>query len=120
MTSRGRRCVLSDPPFLFSIFSRLTLSSSLTSFLRSQVNAFWSAASAESALARSSPTVHALLSEQVRPAIEPFRAWLEVAMKPLGEEASAAVEEGEEQEGEESAEEEKEGGREEVEQPLVA
>ncbi|BGP19570.1 hypothetical protein JCM10213_000170 [Rhodosporidiobolus nylandii] len=91
---------------------------------REKVTSFWSSASHESALARSSPAVQALLEQQVKPAVEPFRAWLEGAMRPIG----VAAEEEDEKEREEDAAEREQGkteGREveaqgEKEQPLAA
>ncbi|GAA6044027.1 hypothetical protein JCM8097_004310 [Rhodosporidiobolus ruineniae] len=90
---------------------------------REKVTAFWSSASLESSLARSSPAVCALIEEQVQSAVKPFRAWLEGAMRPLGEVGAEEAEEGEEgEEGEETGEEQdgQEEGEERKEEPLTA
>ncbi|GAA5826617.1 hypothetical protein JCM11251_002818 [Rhodosporidiobolus azoricus] len=51
--------------------------------MRKKVTSFWSSASSESSLARSSPSVQALLNApELQCAIGPFTAWLEGAMQP--------------------------------------
>ncbi|GAA5853104.1 hypothetical protein JCM8547_000202 [Rhodosporidiobolus lusitaniae] len=84
---------------------------------REKVISFWASASAESTLARSSPAIQNLLETQVAPAAEPFRAWLEVAMAPLGPARGALVEQ---KDGEETGEETEEGKTTEEEEPAGA
>ncbi|GAA5900089.1 hypothetical protein JCM6882_002611 [Rhodosporidiobolus microsporus] len=75
---------------------------------REKVTSFWSSASAESTLARSSPAVQSLLqAEELRSAVGPFRAWVEGAMGAPG---VRVEQEGEEEEEEEEEEGGKEGG----------
>ncbi|GAA6012816.1 hypothetical protein JCM10207_005371 [Rhodosporidiobolus poonsookiae] len=80
---------------------------------REQVTSFWRSAARESALARKDPNVRDLLRTQVAPAVEPFRAWVEGAMRAPGVvEEEEEEREGEEGEREKNGEQEEDGERE--------